>query len=615
MCAIFGTIGKADIDLVKKISKTQIYRGPDEQNFFVSNDNLVSFGNNRLSVIDKANGTQPMISNNKRYTAVFNGCIYNFKEIKKFLKSKGIKFNTDSDTEVVVNTYEYFGIKSFNYFDGMWAVAIYDNENKEVILSRDYVGQKPLYYSKNEKYYIFSSQLNGILVDKEVKLNLSENNLEKYFSYSHVPAPKTIFSDIFQLEPGENFIVNSQNLNYKKIKYWDFKNGPDYNIFSKKINDDSFNKNFEDIISEHSISDMNPTMSLSSGIDSYLIMKHLTKIGRKFTPYTLGFENKTYDESRYVKNIENLKNKEIYIATDDSIKSDFIELSKLVQDPIGDSSILPTYTIHKKIKLKSNVTLGGDGGDECFFGYITFDAFFLGLKLKKVFPHFFLKLFSKINPFKSISNNYLSFSTKIRKFLSYISLKKEYLLPSWMGCLSIKDMSILFKKPILQNELYKDSSELFISSGDLMKICQLYHFKFYLPMILAKVDQASMFNSVESRSPFLSKKIINFTLEKKTADLYKIFNKKRFLKKSFKNLIPKSIINRKKHGFAFQKEKILQDKKLIESILDYSILINEKFFREKYNSFLMKKEDCSQYLWNELILNISIQNLRKIRSF
>jgi len=219
MCAIFGTVGKADIDLIKKISLTQIYRGPDEQNFFSSNNNLVSFGSNRLSVIDKENGKQPMTSNNKRFTAVFNGCIYNFKEIKKYLQSKNIQFHTNSDTEVLVNSYEHFGLKSFNYFDGMWAVAIYDNEKNDVILSRDYVGQKPLFYSKTEHYYIFSSQLNGILVDKNVKINLSNENIKKYFGYSHVPAPKTIFDNIFQIEPGENLVINSKNLNQKKNKY------------------------------------------------------------------------------------------------------------------------------------------------------------------------------------------------------------------------------------------------------------------------------------------------------------------------------------------------------------------------------------------------------------
>lgn len=615
MCAIFGTVGKADIKLVKKISDMQIFRGPDEQNFYVSKNNLVSFGNNRLSVIDKKNGKQPMISNNERFTAVFNGCIYNFKEIKKFLISKNIKFKTDSDTEVVVNSYEYFGAKSFNYFDGMWAIAIHDNENNDVILSRDYVGQKPLYYSKNENYYIFSSQLNGILVDNEVKLNLSKNNIKKYFAYSHVPAPNTIFDNIFQLEAGENLIINPKSLNCKKTKYWDLSNGPDYNTFNSKVNTDNFNSNFENIIYEHSTSDMNPAISLSSGIDSHIIMKYLIKINRNFKSFTLGFENQTYDESRFIKKIDTNQDKKIFVANDESLKENFIELSKFLQDPIGDSSILPTFIIHKKIKENSNVTLSGDGGDETFFGYITFDAFYLGLLLKKVIPNFILKLFNKINPFKSSSFNYLSFSSKVRKFLSYISLKKEYLLPSWFGCLNSKDMNKLFSSTIFYKELFNESNKLFRSDNNLMRSCQLYHFKYYLPMILAKVDQASMFNSVESRSPFLSKKVINFSLDQKTSNLYRLFNKKRFIKKTFKDLIPTQVLKRKKHGFAFPKEKILNDQKLIESLLDYKMLINEKFFREKYSNFIKKRENCSQYLWNELILNLSIQNLRKIRSF
>ena len=615
MCAIFGTVGKANIDLIQKISLTQIYRGPDEQNFFSSNNNLVSFGSNRLSVIDKENGKQPMTSNNKRFTAVFNGCIYNFKEIKKYLQSKNIQFHTNSDTEVLVNSYEHFGLKSFNYFDGMWAVAIYDNEKNDVILSRDYVGQKPLFYSKTEHYYIFSSQLNGIIVDKNVKINLSNENIKKYFGYSHVPAPKTIFDNIFQIEPGENLVINSKNLNQKKNKYWDLSNGPDHNFFFEKTKKENFNSNFESIISEHSISDIDPTISLSGGIDSYLVMTYLQKIKRHFTSFTLGFENKTYDESHYVKKIRNNKKQEIFTTNDENLKSSFVELSKLINEPIGDSSILPTYIIHSKIKKKSNVTIGGDGGDESFFGYITFDAFYLSLKIKKIIPNFILKIFSMINPLKNNSYNYLSFTSKIRKFLSYISLNQKFLLPSWMGCLNSKDMSELFQHTVSPETLYKDLNKLFLPGVNPMRACQLYHFKYYLPMILTKVDQASMFNSVESRSPFLSKKIINFSLDQNTSIFYKLFNKKKFIKKTFKNLIPNEILDRKKHGFAFPKEKILKDKHLIDSLLDYNILTNKNFFKNKYNNFITNKEDCTQYLWNELILNLSIQNLKKVRSF
>ena len=285
MCAIFGIIGKENLNLIKEISHKQIFRGPDEQNFFISEDNLVSFGNNRLSVIDKKNGKQPMYSQNKRYVTVFNGCIYNFLEIKEFLKSKNIDFKTNSDTEVVVNAYQYFGAKTFNYFDGMWAIAIFDREKKEIILSRDYVGQKPLYYSKNNNYYIFSSEINGIFLDKKISPKVSVENLKKYFAYSHVPAPNTIFDNIYQLEPGENIFINASNLASSSKKFWDLKNGPDYNIFFKRSRSKDFKNNFERVIKEHSIADNSPALSLSGGIDSYLIMEYLIKTKKDFSSF------------------------------------------------------------------------------------------------------------------------------------------------------------------------------------------------------------------------------------------------------------------------------------------------------------------------------------------
>ena len=215
MCAIFGIVGKSDLNLIKEISRTQIFRGPDKQDFY-SDANLISIGNNRLAVIDVENGSQPMLSEDGRYVIVYNGCIYNFKEIKEYLISKNINFKTDCDTEVIVNSFMYFGTKCFNYFDGMWAIAIYDIKEKKCYLSRDYIGQKPLYYTVNKNYLLFSSQLKGILVDKKIKKRIKELSLKKYFSYSHIPAPLTIYEDIYQLEPGSFLEIDVKTLNIKK---------------------------------------------------------------------------------------------------------------------------------------------------------------------------------------------------------------------------------------------------------------------------------------------------------------------------------------------------------------------------------------------------------------
>jgi len=613
MCAIFGTIGKSNLNLLKEISQKQIFRGPDRQSFYVSPDNLVSMGNNRLSVIDQKNGNQPMYSNDKRYVVVFNGCIYNFNEIKEFLKKKKIEFITKSDTEVLINAYQYFGSKAFNYFDGMWAIAIYDQKNKELLLSRDYVGQKPLYYTKNNNYYIFSSQLEGILIDKEVKTKISKKNLREYFAYSHVPAPNTIFEKIYQVEAGQNLLINAQTLKYEKVCYWDLSNGPDYNLFIKKISEKNFKEDFKRIIDDHTIADKSPAVSLSGGLDSYLIMDYLCEKKKDFSTFTLGFDNKTYDEGKYVKEINKNIKKNIFYKNDDEIKKNFVELSKFFSDPIGDSSILPTYMIHKKIKKYSNVALGGDGGDESFFGYITFDAFNLAIKLKKIIPNIIFKIIARITNKVKISQDYLSLSKKMRKFFNSIHLNKKYLLPSWMCCLKSSDINELFNVDIDVDELFSSSNKIFSDEKNIMRKSQLYYFKFYLPMILKKVDQASMYNSIECRAPFLSKKIINFSLDSNVSKLYKLFNKKYFIKKIFSNDVPKNILNRKKHGFALPKEILLRDKNFIDDLLDHKILINKDFFDKKYSNFLNKSDDCSEYLWAELIINISLQNLYRNR--
>tara|TARA_Y100000590_G_scaffold88179_1_gene98992 strand:+ start:5504 stop:7351 length:1848 start_codon:yes stop_codon:yes gene_type:complete len=615
MCAIFGTIGRANLDLIKEISKKQIYRGPNEQNYFVSKDNLVSIGNNRLAVIDKANGNQPMFSNNKRYVSVFNGCIYNFNEIKRYLESKKVTFKTKSDTEVLVNSFEYFGFESFNYFDGMWAVAIYDQELNKIILSRDYVGQKPLYYSKNNEYYVFSSQLEGLLVDKSLKIDLSKESLKKFFTYSHVPAPNTLFSNIYQVEPGENIIIDVKNLEKTNKKYWDLTKGPDHNIFFKPIQKSNFEEEFSNIIKQHSIADKDPAISLSGGVDSYLVMNYFSSNKDSTTSYTLGFQNETFDESKHVKKINKKIEKKIFNLTDEEIKEQFINITKLLTEPMGDSSIIPTYIIQNKIKEFSNVSLGGDGGDESFFGYITFDAYYLAIKIKKIFPNFVFNIIKKITNLYKVSENYISTSTKLRRFFNSLHLDNKYLLPNWMGGLNKDDLNLLFDAKFSYIDIYKDLDFIFKKSDKSMRSAQLYYFKFYLPLILMKIDQASMLNSVESRSPFLSKKIINFSLAQSINHIYKFMNKKYYLTKQFKNVLPKDVLRRKKHGFAFPKENILKDQKLMNNLIDRNILINPDFFDGKYKKFLEKSEDCSQYIWNELILNITLQNLKKTRSF
>ena len=253
--------------------------------------------------------------------------------------------------------------------------------------------------------------------------------------------------------------------------------------------------------------------------------------------------------------------------------------------------------------------MGGDGGDESFFGYITFDAFKLAKLIKSILPNFILSIIRKLFSSEDYSKNYMTTKKKLSKFFSSLHLDLKYLLPAWLSCLNLEEHSENLKKPLSVKELFL-TKNVFDENDDSLRLAQLYHYRYYLPMVLSKVDQASMLNSVESRSPFISKKIINFTLDQDIKNLYSLFNKKKFLKKIYKSSISSKILKAPKHGFAFPTHVILKNKKLINKLIKPELVNNYSFFQRKYESYLNDNKDNSQYLWNELILNLSIQNLK-----
>ena len=607
MCAIYGIIGQNNIELLKKMSASQIFRGPDSQEFYDHKETNVSFGINRLAVIDRELGIQPMLSWNKKFILVFNGAIYNFREIKKVLLKKNINFKTNSDTEVVVNSYAFWGDQAFNYFDGMWACCIYDIEKHKIILSRDYLGQKPLFYYKDKNKFIFSSQIGGIFLG-ENNFSVKPENLKKYYAFSHTPAPFTVYNNIFQLKPGEILSISTKNLEVKSKIFWDISDGPDFNEYFNNNHFNTFKSGFTEIVLKHSIADNKVGLLLSGGKDSNIIKKNLEKRYKDFKTFTLGFEEETYDESKYIKK-DNQFNNIIKILSKGDIINNFKKISNNFDYAFGDPSILPTFSIFNEVAKSTNVAITGDGGDENFFGYITFDAFYLAINLKKILPNFIFKYIS--NLFNLFSNNdeYISTSKKIKLFFKFLHCDLKYLNLHWLNNLNNRDLNELSGlKSFEQNSEYEEIELLFKKSGNLMRFCQLYYFKFYLPLILNKIDMASMLNSVESRAPLLSKDVLNFSLNTPIKKNYKFFNNKYLMNKIFKDDLSDDQKKRKKHGFAFNTSILIKDRDIINSFIKNNFLSNKEFFYKKYDDHLINKDDNSQYIWNELILNICRQN-------
>ncbi len=604
MCAIFGIIGKTNNALLKKMSKCQLYRGPDKQTFFNNKKYKISFGMNRLSVIDKAGGNQPMLSHDKRFLLVFNGTIYNFKELRNFLEKK-IKFKTQSDTEVLINSYSHWKEKSFNYFDGMWAVSIFDFKNKEMILSRDYVGQKPLFYFKKKNIVIFSSQINGIF-QYDNKFQISKENYGNYLKFNHFPAPETLYKNIHQVCPGE--IIKFKRNEISKKNYWRVENGGDYNIFFPKRKTTEISNIFQKITSNYLIADKKVGLCLSSGFDSNVLKKIILKKQKKIKSFTIGFQEKTYDELRFIKKTQNNFNKSKVLSEKDLINY-FHKIRKNIFFPIGDSSIVPTYGLFNLIKKnKTNAVIGGDGGDEIFFGYLAFKGFYFTKFIKSMIPNFLLKIIKY--PFQNIkiTNDYLSWSKKIKFFFKFID-KEIYLVNKlWISNFTDEDYQIYFKKRKLKSKHSKKIKSLFNKEPDFMKFAQFYYIKYYLPNILSKVDYSSMINSIECRSPYLSKDLLNYSIDLSSKKNFSFFKNRKLMKKIFSSFI-KDDFEIKKHGFAFNKNSILKNKRLIKRVLNEDLILNLDFFKIRYQNYLNGNYEHEQYIWNEIILNFSRQNI------
>ena len=603
MCAIFGIFGEYNPKIIKEMSLCQVERGPDSTGFYFNKKKKISLGMNRLSVIDVRNGVQPMTSFDKRILTIFNGTIYNFKEIKKYLVKRSIPFRTDSDTEVLVNAFSFWGEKCFNYFDGMWAVAFYDFKLNSITLSRDYLGQKPLFYYNNKNKLIFSSQIEGIFKYKN-NFEISKQNLNLFYQFSHIPAPYTAYKNVNQLIPGQIITMGKK---LKKKIYWDIEKGADYNIFFKHKKEEDIEATFDNNLKNYLISDKQSTLALSSGKDSQILNESLKRIEKSKThpTITIGFEEETFDESKYLKNI---KDSEIKILN----KNKALKIFKLLKKKLiffnGDGSILPTYFLFNEIKKKTNVSLTGDGSDEVFFGYITYRAFYILSVIKKIIPKIFLKIMQIVFRNINYSNEYLNNKKKIYLFLKHLD-KELFLVNSyWLNDFDNNEVKKITNTKN-DHKLLKKIKIIFENNSTL-KFVQIYYFKFYLPMILEKIDYASMSNGVENRAPFLNKDFINFAINYDVKKNFNLFTEKKLMISIFNNRLKKRYSKIKKHGFSFQKDLILKNQKLMKKTLDMKLLTNKNYFLNKYEKYL-KNNKFENYIWNELILNISRQNLEK----
>ena len=565
MCSISGICNfekKPSIQIVELMTKSLSHRGPDDNGFF-QNENI-SLGHNRLSIIDLQNSKQPMKDDKNKNIIIFNGEIYNFKELKSDLKSMGHRFETEGDTEVILKSYSQWGTECLNKLEGMFVFCIWDDKKKQLFIGRDKFGEKPLFYYFSKKHgFIFSSEVKSFLQVEEIKkeLRLNADSINQYLSLNYLIDNKTFFNEIKSLNPASYIILNSKNFKNEILikKYWFLEE-----YFKKKTND-SFNQASEkiDFLLEKSIkqkmfSDVENGVFLSGGVDSSAISLKLKKIDNHImSAHNILFKEKNFNESvdaKIIADYLNINLNHYEVPINDDLTNEFSKIIDAMDQPMSDTSFVSTYYLSKYSKKKSKVVLSGDGADELFGGYDTYIA--------DIYRKFFPQINLKSNFLKEIPNKLfttklekIGMDYKINKFVNGLHFKDHHSHILWREIFSYEEKKNLFNKfdkdSINYNFLdYVDRQTQKVKDLHYLDQYMYIDFKTWLPNdILYKVDRSTMYNSQESRLPFLDSRLVEYACSLPIKYKINIFERKKILRQIIKSSLPNSLLKKKKSGF------------------------------------------------------------------
>lgn len=593
MCGIVGSnfLNKEKLTYLGKLMN---HRGPDQEGIYY--DNNIGLYHKRLSIIDLSKkAKQPM--EYKKYVIIFNGEIYNFKEIKKKLEKKGHLFKTHTDTEVIIHAYEEYGTECLKTFNGDFSIVIYNKNNSTIFLARDVFGFKPLYYYKKGEKFMFGSELK-LFLKSGINKKINQKSLNHYLFFGSTPIEESILVDVKKLKPGSYMIYDLKTNDIKEYKHF-------YRLnFNQNIND--FNeikknilKKLDKSIKYRMISDVPIGAFLSGGIDSSIITYYMSKYSHNLKTFSAKFDYPEYDESKWAKIIsEKFKTKHY------EIKFNAIDILKKIKDlpyffdePFGDPSMLPTYLVSEVARKEVTVCLSGTGGDELFAGYQRINEFLILKKINKL-PNFLKRTISFWYSF--LSHN----SDKASKLKLLLNTKSDLEL-------YIKLFSYLFRtKNEKFNALDLKNFNKFFKYNDSLSNVLNFEQQFYLPStLLVKEDRATMGVSLEGRVPFLDINLVAYVNSIKSKLKIKKGMQKYLLKKIFKGIIPKEILYRKKVGFGvplkyyFRKElkKFAYDK--IFNFKGYNYY-NKNEIKKLWNQHQSNKSDYSHLFWVIIMFNL-----------
>jgi asparagine synthase (glutamine-hydrolysing) len=556
MCGIIGQINldkPVDRNIFIGMCNALAHRGPDGEGQEYFQRDFIALGHRRLSIIDLTNaGTQPMANEDQTVWVIFNGEIYNFQILRKVLEEKGHHFNSHSDTEVILHSYEEWGIECVKRFRGIFAFGLWDDKKRELFLARDHLGVKPLYYFYNNKTLIFASEIKAIILNPSIARCLRYDAVCDYLSYGYVPFDKSILENIWKLPAGHYLLFSKKKIMVEK--YWDFK-------YTGEITDEEEAKeqllgSLKDAVKCQLVSDVPLGVFLSGGIDSSAITALMASARpEKINTFTIGFDQERLNEIPYAKRVAGLFNTDhneqivTYDIALDTLKS-FVDI---YDEPFYDSSGIPTYIVSAMARKKVKVILAGDGGDEIFAGYKRYN------QIVKVsgfgLPQAFQKMLARLLWYPlNWAGQWSSTASETANLLNQETIG---LIPNYFQQIGFLDF--FTQKSILSHQVgqslpddpYWLIRKFWQDSYPTVTKTQYLDIKTYLvDDILTKVDRASMANSLEVRVPLLDYRLVELAFRISSQLQFARNERKHIFKKTLRRLLPEDVLTTRKKGFS-----------------------------------------------------------------
>ena len=623
MCGITGILdvtGPVDRAVLARMTNTLRHRGPDDENYYLGGAGSVSvgFGFRRLSIIDLSGGRQPMSNEDGSLWLVCNGEIYNYPDLRPQLEAQGHKFRTNSNVETLLHLYEDHGPDCLDKVNGMFALMIWDAKRQTLFLARDRLGKKPLYYREAPGQFLFGSEPKALLQHPACPRELDTRSLSRYLAYEYVPSPHCIFKGIQKLPAGH--CLTWKNGQTHTRRYWDLKFSAPAARSEQAIAEE-LRERLKEAVRLRLISDVPLGVFLSGGIDSSTVVALMAELRppAQIKTFAIGFEERSFDESRYARRIADFYGTDHYedILRSQTLLDILPDVAAFLDEPFADASILPTYLLSRFTRQHVTVALGGDGGDELFAGYPTFLAHRLArfYRMPRAIHEHLIRPLAQMLP---VSDENFSFDFKVNRFLRGAAYRPEIRDQIWLGSFTPDEQRTLLDAIPADVDQYEDIFEALTqchadNTGERL----IYQYcKFYLQDdILTKVDRASMACSLEARAPFLDYTFVEFANSIPYDLKLKGLKAKYILKKAMARKLPPDILARGKKGFGIPVAKWLKSglRDLVQDLLSEHRIRQQGIFNYRTVARLLDehfqgRKDHRKQLWTLLMFELWFEN-------